>query len=67
MDTSPFLGVLQLEEIYFKTYKDNLRGKYAFRPSAGLRDRMAYKRKVDFFFVQTTKENSQSANKFDFF
>ena len=43
MDTSPFLGVLQLEEIYFKTYNDNLRGKYAFRLSADLRDRVAYK------------------------
>ena len=43
MDTSAFLGVLHLEEIYFKTYNDNLRGKYAFRLSVGLRDRMAYK------------------------
>lgn len=67
MDTSPFLGVLQLEEIYLKTYNENLKGKYALRLSAGLRDRMAYKWKVDFFFVQTTKEHSQSTNKFDFF
>lgn len=43
MDTSPFLGVLQLEEIYLKTYNENLKGKYALRLSAGLRDRMAYK------------------------
>ena len=40
MDTSPFLGVLQLEEIYLKTYNENLKGKYALRLSAGLRDRI---------------------------
>lgn len=43
MDTSPFLGVLQLEEICLKTYNENLKGKHAFRLSASLRDMMAYK------------------------